>query len=336
MTSEISRRQLLARLGAAPAAGAMGLAAFQAHGLEEIQLAARLHGNDAADALTMPTHTYPSWARLEDLKDKVPKTKLGNLEVSRMIFGGNLIGGWAHARDLIYASDLIKAYHHRDKVFETLRLAEACGINTILTSPTLCDVITDYWEHGGGKIQFISDLGGSGPLPERIEYSIDHGAVACYVHGGLADNLAARGDFDPIADALERIRRAGQPAGIGAHAQATVQGCADRGIIPDFWMKTLHHHNYWSARPDEPYAGNNWCMEPEATIAFMKEREEPWLAFKVLAAGALRPEDGFRYAFENGADFICVGMYDFQVVEDVNILLDVLQSDLDRQRAWFA
>ena len=39
-----------------------------------------------------------------------------------------------------------------------------------------------------------------------------------------------------------------------------------------------------------------------------------------------------RYAFENGADFLCVGMYDFQVVEDSNIALDVLQADLKRKR----
>ena len=40
------------------------------------------------------------------------------------------------------------------------------------------------------------------------------------------------------------------------------------------------------------------------------------------------------YAFENGADFICVGMYDFQIVDDVNIALDVLKSDLQRRRPW--
>jgi hypothetical protein len=28
-----------------------------------------------------------------------------------MVLGGNLIGGWAHARDLIYVDKLVKAYH---------------------------------------------------------------------------------------------------------------------------------------------------------------------------------------------------------------------------------
>ena len=50
----------------------------------------------------------------------------------------------------------------------------------------------------------------------------------------------------------------------------------------------------------------------------MNSLDEPWIAFKILAAGAIHPDNAFRYAFENGADFICVGMYDFQIVEDSN------------------
>ena len=34
--------------------------------------------------------------------------KIGNLKVSRIFCGGNLIGGWAHSRDLIYVSSLVK------------------------------------------------------------------------------------------------------------------------------------------------------------------------------------------------------------------------------------
>jgi NAD(P)H-dependent flavin oxidoreductase YrpB (nitropropane dioxygenase family) len=55
----------------------------------------------------------------------------------------------------------------------------------------------------------------------------------------------------------------------------------------------------------------------------MKNLPQPWIAFKVLAAGSIHPKVGFKYAFENGADFVCVGMYDFQVVEDANFALNV-------------
>jgi hypothetical protein len=62
--------------------------------------------------------------------------------------------------------------------------------------------------------------------------------------------------------------------------------------------------------------------------------EEPWIAFKVLAAGAITPDVGLNYAYSNGADFICLGMYDFQIVEDVNIALDAFSKSQVRQRPW--
>ena len=61
----------------------------------------------------------------------------------------------------------------------------------------------------------------------------------------------------------------------------------------------------------------------------------PIIGFKVLAGGALTPEDGFQYAFDNGADFICVGMFDFQIVDDVNVAIQAIRKT-ERKREWRA
>jgi NAD(P)H-dependent flavin oxidoreductase YrpB (nitropropane dioxygenase family) len=76
--------------------------------------------------------------------------------------------------------------------------------------------------------------------------------------------------------------------------------------------------------------------DPEETIRYMATLREPWIAFKVLAAGAIAPEEGLKYAFSNGADFVCMGMYDFQMVEDVNIFLEAYAGAKDRARPWMA
>jgi hypothetical protein len=252
-----------------------------------------------------------------------------------MFLGGNLMGGWAHSRDLIYVSKLIKTYHTDQKVFDTLRLAEKCGLNTILTNPVLCRVIGDYWRNEGGSIQFISDCAYGSDLMKGIQMSIEGGAHACYVQGGIADRMVREGKLEEISTAVEYIRKFDLPAGIGAHALETVRACVDAGIRPDFWVKTSHHCDYWSAQPAERN-DNIWCTDPEETAAYMESLEEPWIAFKILAAGAIHPDEGFRYAFQNGADFICVGMYDFQIVDDVNIAFDVLAGGLERSRPWRA
>ena len=79
-----------------------------------------------------------------------------------------------------------------------------------------------------------------------------------------------------------------------------------------------------------------WCINPEETVEFMKTVTKPWIAFKVLAAGAILPRQGFSHAFKNGADFIAVGMFDFQIKENCEIATKVVRAFQDRERPWRA
>jgi len=331
----LQRRELLRDLISLPLLGAFAYAVYRKRKWDSYEQKFLTGDVDAISSATMKSFTFTS---LSELKGEVPKGKLGDIELSRLIMGGNLIGGWSHARDLIYTDKLVKAYHTDEKVMMTMQLAEKCGINAILTHPMLSRVINKYWHETGGKMKFISDGGVS---KESIEKSVEGGACSVYVQGGVADSLTFEGKYDEIIKYLELIRSYGKPAGIGAHRIETIRGCVERGIKPDYWVKTLHHHNYWSAAVDlerrttvdKGYKDNVFDFSPQETIDFMNHLEEPWIGFKILAAGAIQPKDGFQYAFNNGADFICVGMYDFQVVEDCNIALDSL-ANVNRVRPW--
>lgn len=337
MSGKIDRRRFLKN---SMVAGGAALAAM--HSFEEKALSAELGGGGKAG---VPT---PALAPLE-----IPKGKIKDLEISRVIGGGNLMGGWAHSRDLIYVSPLVKAYHTDEKILETFALAEKRGINTFLTNPVSSRLINAY-RKAGGKLLWISDCAAGGGLKESIKSSIDTGADAVYVQGGICDKLVRDGQMKAVEDAMRFMKDELVPCGLGSHSLETVRKCVEAGFDPDFWVKTLHRDNYWSAtpvngrtpfneingfKPDHNlHHDNMWCSDAKETIEFMAKLKKPWIAYKVLAAGAIHPRDAFQWSFENGADFICVGMFDFQVVEDTDIAANALKAvaRMNRARPWMA
>lgn len=348
------RRELIKDLITVPALGAFAFALYRKRrwdSFEEKYL--KVQGIDANSGSTLLKFNYAS---LKDLKGQVPHTvikytdrngKPAEFSLSRIIMGGNLIGGWAHARDLIYVSKLVKTYHSDEKVMQTLALAEQCGINAIITNPQLGRIHQKYLHEFKGKMKFISDCGINLDFQKGIEMSLAVNSDALYCQGEITDRWTNPAWDDPkkrsveermelLKKGLEEIRSHGKPAGIGAHRIEAIKACVDYGLKPDFWVKTCHSHNYWSAQNDSPWNDNKFDYDPEETIRYMGTLKEPWIAFKVLAAGAIKPETGLNYAFKNGADFVCLGMYDFQIVEDVNIALKAIAEAQVRERPWMA
>lgn len=280
------------------------------------------------------------------LKGTLPAGKIGKLKLSRLISGGNLISGWAHSRDLHYVPSLMRAYNTPEKVLDTLQLLEEHGVNAIIADPVKKpkEVLSRYWKERGGKMQWIAE--GHPDMEDwktNIQESIDFGAAAVYVQGVKADLFHKAGRLDLLGKCVDFIKSKGVPGGIGAHKLEVIMDSEKAGFNPDFYVKTLHHSGYWSSRRPEQRedvvdcrTDNYWDLEPEKTAAFMQEVQKPWIAFKVLAAGAIRPQSGFKYAFENGADFICVGMFDFQVEQNVELVRSLVPEARNRERAWMA
>ncbi len=313
MSKNINRRNFLGKTLLGSTGVALGLSSF-----EEKRLLAAL----AAPQRRTKTPEAKSSAK------KLPLGKIGNVKISRLICGGNLINGWAHSRNLIYVSSLLKHYFTDEKILETLAIAEENGINTFIGNTwarsrgleNTIGILKEHWRRGG-KIQWLAQCEAEmRDVTRSIKIAIDNGAVGAFLQGGCGDDFVKNGRVDLLGESVSFIRKNGLIAGVCGHVIDVPISVEAAGIEPDFYMKTLNTENYQSATPLQ-------------TIEFMKEVKKPWIAYKVLAAGAIHPKEGLRYAYDNGADFVVAGMFDFQIEEDVSIANEILSQVLNRKRS---
>jgi len=320
------------------------------------------------DAMTGPTFITKSdkldYARLKALdlnnpevtakQKKMPVGKIGNLTLGRLICGSNLISMNMHARDLDYVSALAAHYNTEERIFMTLKLCEEYGINGIvLKNHNFRHFrLSNYWDDWGGRMKWLADVITT-DINQYEKLLVEHlelGASGAYLWGGASDTWYYQKKQDNIIRAFEIMKKYDIPVGICAHRLEPIVFCEKEGLKPDFYMKTLHHDRYWSSHPKAnrrfmemyekkspdhaEYHDNMFCYDFEQTIEFMQDVKVPWIAFKVLAAGAIPPEEGLKSAFAGGADFVCLGMFDFQVKQDVELALKTIAESKNRKRPW--
>jgi hypothetical protein len=283
--------------------------------------------------------------------DRLPCGMLGKAKISRLMLGGNLVSGCMHARDLHYVTSLFRAYVTEEKMLQTLKLAEENGINTVFE--TGANFVQLYNKKYGGHMQFIPSIHpalgqNERQLKDEIQQQIDDGAVALYVWGVAGDTLVRAGAIDLVAKAVELAKVHGVPVGVGGHSLQVPMTCEKHKVPCDFYVKTLHRDDYPSATPKElrkeyiwldggkGWYDSMWCINPEETVEFMRTVTKPWIAFKILAAGAILPVQGIAHAFRSGADFIAVGMFDFQIQENCDLVRRHGNPERKRDRPWRA
>ena len=264
-------------------------------------------------------------AKLKPTSGALPTGRIGKLEVTRLLCGGNLFSGFAHSGELLYVHSLLQHYFTDDKILDTLQLCEESGINTTIlrTDEQIVRVLKRYRKERGGKIQWIAQTYPEPDnLKDNIKLAIDNGAVAAYCMGGVADDTFVKaGKADLIGEVVSFIKQNGLVAGVGSHSMEMAIISEQQKFNPDFYFKTFNTVGFYT-------------QDTRDVAALMKTIKKPWIAFKVLGAGRVLPKDGFDLAFQSGADFINVGMYDFQVESNISLVRDVVKRHEQRERPW--
>ncbi|MHC4681750.1 MAG: hypothetical protein ACYTEK_24045 [Planctomycetota bacterium] len=232
----------------------------------------------------------PAKGPADSVKD-LPAGAIGNVKISRIICGGNLINGYAHSRDMTYVSSLLKHYFTDEKIIETLQICEENGVNTIITNSDSARLLNKYRNERGGRIQWIAQCKAeTDDLTGDLKKAVDGGAVGAFLIGNIGDLWARNGRTDLIGKIVDFVKENGLIGGVGGHNLGTPVACEKDGVNADFYMKTHHSTKYWSTRTPDQHedvidnysADNYWDKEPGKTVEFMRTMDTPWIAYKVL------------------------------------------------------
>ncbi len=257
----------------------------------------------------------------------LPTIDLCGLKITRLIIGGNPFSGFSHqSRE---RDEEMLDYYTTERLKETLRRAEAAGINTTIMRSDLHvhRLLREYYNEGG-TLQWIAQCGadsGARSIPQAIDRAVAAGAKAAYVHGGQVDDCFARQDADSLTAWVEHIRSHGIPAGVAghhpdAHRWVDGLGIADFHAVAFYNCGSLHDGKGEKFEPSDP---------PRA-VAAIREIAKPCIGYKIMAAGRVDAREALEFALAHikPTDAVNVGIHrgdkDDMVEEDVAIVEDIL------------
>ena len=259
----------------------------------------------------------------------LPTIDLCGLEVTRLIIGGNPFSGFSHQSR--QRDEAMLDYYTTERLKETLRRAEAAGINTTIMRSDLHvhRLLREYYNEGG-TLHWIAQCGadsGAPSVPRAIDRAVAAGAKAAYIHGGQVDHCYAQHDADTLTAWLDHIRGHGIPAGVAGHAPEAHRWVDALGVA-DF-----HAVCFYNCGSLHDGQGDKFKLtDPPRAVEAIRKIQRPCIGYKIMAAGRIDPRTAFEFAFANlkPTDAVNVGIHrgdnDHMVEDDAALVQDVLAT----------
>jgi hypothetical protein len=239
---------------------------------------------------------------------------IGNVRLSRFILGSNPFSGFSHQSPVV-DSDM-KHYFTSARIKDTIRAAEALGVNTVLARADhhVLRMLLEYWDEGSTVQWFAQTCPELGTPDVSINRAGEYGAKACHIHGGVMDFLLAQNQLADVPRWIDMIHEQGMQAGIAGHNPQVFEWAESAGLGVDYYMCSYYNSAHRDQRAEHVSGQKEWFLEEDRQImtALIPKLSKPVIHYKVLAAGRNDPAEAFatvaRTMRQN--DAVCVGIYD--------------------------
>jgi hypothetical protein len=269
----------------------------------------------------------------EEEQVAIAKVKLGDLEVSRLILGGNPQSGFSHQSGA--QDDAMKHYFSAARIKDLYRQAEELGVTTHIgrADHHIIRVLMEYWDEGG-KIQWIAQTCPELGTAERGALNgIKNGAKAAFVHGGQTDNMRIHGRLKDAIPVINMIHDAGLAAGVAGHVPAIFEW-AEEHLDCDFYMCSYYNPIFRDKSPEHITIDDEIFddADRERMTETIQKLSKPVIHYKVMAGGRHDPTEALRYTASKmrATDAVCLGIYPKDkpdmLADDLRLLKDALAA----------
>lgn len=256
----------------------------------------------------------------------IPKMRIGDIEISRLIVGSNPFSGKSHM-DKDTDADM-KEYFTEEKVFEMLHRCEEVGINAVQSrgSMPIMGLLHKYRTNGGNLFWLAQTGKNLITFDEELDEMMKCNPSAVCIHGELSDELFMTGNLEKLSDLLDKIRKKNVPCGICSHFPEVLTYAEENNLKPDYYMASMYNLFQPDRSKDINPTGERF-EDSDLPIMYnvIRSLSAPTFALKILGAGRRcntqeQVKNVFIEAFSSmkKGDGVLVGMFD-KYVDQVSL-----------------
>ncbi len=260
-----------------------------------------------------------------------PRTKIGDISVSRMIIGTNWFLGYTHCTQG-KSQSVERLVTNAETIAGIIELFLKAGVDTIMcphTKTCLPEAIKEAEQRTGVKAIIISTPsfptnprtavdGFDVPEAERIlDEEVAKGVSICMPHTSTTDLMVDKcaREIRQMQVLCRLIRERGMAPGLSTHIPETIVYADETGLDVDTYIQPFN------------YMGYLMQIEVDWVARLIQNAKKPVITIKGMAAGQLRPFQALTFCWNaiRACDMVTVGtMAAEEAAELIELSLEIL------------